>query len=251
MSTHFKGPIHGAQNAAGGLLADAEMSLVARRDQLVYFNDFLEVDDFGTGDWTETDIGTVTVGSALQLTDVVGGQLSLVPDATDNEGQHIQYTAATGAGEFLVPEAGRTIVFEARVKAGDWDGQDYFIGIAETSATLLSAAGALDSDNCVGFLHQIADAGIISCVYAGTAAANETDAGDANAAVFTNDEFHTFGVRVVGTDRVWFYVDGIEVQSATMGTAFDDGMCISFGNVGSGALTDSLDIDFVYVAQTR
>jgi hypothetical protein len=251
--------IGGSPRAVGGLWEDVSIDSLDKRDFVTYYNDFVKIDDWGaavTGagtatDFTVTAIGTMTVGTAAVRADVANGVLRLTPDATDNEGYHCQMTATDSAGELWVPAAGRVIVCEYRATCGDWDGQDYFLGLAETSATLLAATGALASDNLVGFHHQIADAGLIEAVHTGTADANETDVGDVNSAVFTNAEFHNFGIRIEGTNYVEFYVDGIRQQSAVMTNAFDDGMCISFGNVGSGAATDVLDIDYIIAVQSR
>jgi hypothetical protein len=235
------------------------MELINRRNYTTYFNDFIEIADFGAavtgsgtaGDWTVTAIGTMTVGTAAITGDSESGLLTLTPDATDNEGYHIQMTAADSAGELWTPATGRVISFEAYVTAGDWDGQDYFIGLAETSATLVGATGALTCDNLVGFHHLIADVGLIQCVHTGTADANETRVGTANPVIFTDSALHRFGVRVINTNRVEWFVDGQLVRRATMTVPFDDKMCISFGNVGSNAATDILAIDYVTVSQTR
>lgn len=232
---------------------------LSNRECVTYFNDFIKIADFGaavTGSGTATDftvtaIGTMTVGTAAIRPDVVNGILRLTPDATDNEGYHVQMTATDSSGELWVPAAGKIIVAEFYATCGDWDGQDYFMGLAETSATLLSAAGALTSDNLVGFHHEIADAGLIEAVHTGTADANETSVGDVNTAVFTDGAYHKFTLRIEGTDAVEYYVDDVLRRRAAMANAFDDGMCISFGNVGSGAATDVLDVDYILVSATR
>ena len=266
--TRFRG-IACDPRSAGGLLENAPLDLEVRRDWIAQHIDFDRFEDWGAtpaagsatlNNWTITAIGAMTVGTVAMAADAVSattplaqwsnGVLIVTPDATDNEGYHIQQTNG-GPGEIWLPRTGRSIIFEARIAAADWDGQDYFIGLAETSATLLSAAGALTSDNFVGFHHAIADAGIIDCVAAGTADANEQSFGAANAAIWTDEEYHTVGFRIDGTSNLKFYVDGRLVRQGTMATAFDDAMCISFGNVGSGALTDTLSIDYITVAQTR
>jgi len=261
LTGRYRYPLGGNFQTGGGLFADFPMGTFSRRDWAVYWNDFLSIEDFGgstgvtgdgtAGDWTVTGIGTQTVGPVAIRADIVNGVLGLVPDATDNEGYQIQFTASGSPGELWVPASGRTIAFEARVTAGDWDGQDFFIGLAESSASFFAATGAITSDNMVGFHHQIADSGLIECVHTGTADANETDVGDANSAIFTNSAFHRFGFRITGTTGVEYYLDDVLVRRATMANAFDDGMCITFANVGSGASTDALDIDYVVVSQIR
>lgn len=267
-SGRFSQSLLGSSRAAGGLLADAPIDLLHKRGWSTYFNDFQRLADFSVQaagdstntDWTTTAIGTMTVGTVGIVTATENGVLAVIPDATDNEGYHVQYTSITGSGgELWRPKAGRTIVFEANIGAGDWDGQDYFIGLAETSATFMSAAGALTSDNFVGFHHLIADAGLIDCVAAGTADANEASAGYANSAIFTNStvstgalvNFHKVGFVINGTNQVDFYLNGQRVRRLTMATAFDDNMCITFANVGSGATSDTLWIDYILAAQTR
>lgn len=268
-SGRFSNPLLGSRHAAGGLLEDAPSELIAARNWVTYYNDFNKFSDWGAtpaagsatlDNWTITAIGTMTVGTVamgadaspatLSAAQISNGHLVLTPDALDNEGYHVQQTNG-GPGEIWLPYSGRTILFEARIAAGDWDGQDFFVGLAETSSTLLSAAGALTSDNLVGFHHTIADAGLVDCVAIGTADANEESFGTANSAIWTNADYHTVGFRIDGTNRLKFYVDGVKVREGVMTTAFDDAMCISFGNVGSGATEDTLAIDYVTVAQTR
>lgn len=265
LTTRSRYPHGGNFQTGGGLFNNIVESAWANRDWVVWFNDFLRPADWGAvqaagtatvNGWTATAIGTMTVGTISIVDETVtnpklGGVLRVVPDATDNEGYHVQLTGADSPGEFLKPASGRTIVFEARFTCGDWDGQDYFMGLAETSATLLSAAGALTSDNLVGFHHAIADSGLIYATYTGTADANETRAGAVNTAVFTNDAFHTFGIRITDTTKLEFYLDGAIKYRKTMATAFDDNMTISFGNVGSGSAGDYMDIDYILVAATR
>lgn len=241
-------PMQAGSGAGGGLFRGAPPELMQPSAWSVVVNDFLRFRDWTAADWTTTAIGAA--GTVAIRDDVAFGVLRHTPPAVDNQGAHVQFTARE-PGELWLPASGRTIVSEWRVACGDWDGQDYFFGLAETNVALLAADGSLTCDNLIGFHHQIADSGLIECVYTGTADANETDAGDANSAIFTNSEFHTFGFRIQDTTEVSYYVDGAMVQTATMGVAFDDAMCVSFGNVGSGAATDVLDIDYFVVAQTR
>ena len=264
-SGRYSQPLLGSRHAAGGAFEDAPIELVNRRINTTYFNDFLSLYDFGAavtgdgtaGNWTVTDIGTVTAGTVAISGDLTNGVLSLVPDATNNEGYHVQETAAGAAGELWLPASGRVISAEFRFGIADVDDQDYFIGLAETSATLMDANGALTSDNFIGFRHlQTAGNGILRCIAAGTASANQADLGAANTVALTNATsagvgFVRAGFRIEGTNRVKFYFNGELVQQATLATPFDDSMCISFANVGSGAVTDIMYVDYAAVTQTR
>lgn len=261
-------PLLGSRQAAGGLLEDLPVDLLTQREWVTYFNDFKTAADFGdvitgddtTPDWTVTDIGTVTTGTVGIATDTQNGVLQIIPDATDNEGYHVQLTGTDTAGEIWRPASGRIIACEFRFGVGDADDQDYFVGLAEVSATLMSSAGALTSDNFVGFRHlQSVGNGILRCIAAGTDTTNQTDYGAANTTALSNStapattqaNFVRAGFRIIGTNQVDFYLNGQRVQTATLGTAFDDNMTISFANVGSGAATDAMYIDYVMVAQTR
>src|SRR5690606_10953903 len=182
-------PLLGSRHAAGGLLEDLPVDLLTQREWVTYFNDFKTAADFGdvitgdgtTPDWTVTDIGRVTVGAVGIAPEGENGILQIIPDATDNEGYHVQLTGTDTGGEIWRPASGRIIACEFRFGLGDADDQDYFVGLAEASATLMSSAGALTSDNFVGFRHlQSVGNGILRCIAAGDASANQTDYGAAN-----------------------------------------------------------------------
>src|SRR5690606_38907683 len=130
--------------------------------------------------------------------------------------------------------------------------------LAEVHANFMISTGAVGGNNLVGFHHlQSVGNGILRCIAAGTSSVNQTDYGAANTTALGNStvssqaNFVRAGFRIIGTNRVDFYFNGQLVQRATLGTPFNDNMTISFANVGSGALTDAMYIDYVWVAQTR
>lgn len=222
---------------------------------MVYINDFLRASDLDlTNDWTETDVGTMTLDpSTFIVTDEINGVLALDSDATDGDGIHLQLTGAGGPGEFLLPAAGRVIGVQFRITHEDWDAQHWFVGLAETSATLMDADGDLTADTLVGFHHNADDDadGIPRLVNEGVDGSQLTQAASRVIAAGVDDTYRTMGIRLVGTTGVEWWVDGIKVGEKTMASAFDDNLCISLANVMQAASGDQLRTDLIVAAATR
>lgn len=241
-------PIGCDERAVGGLFKNFPADLLTHRDWFVRWFDFTKAADYdATNDWAHT---AVTSGTAAITTDTANGVLTCTPAAADNNGSYDVFTAAGGSGEAFLPAAGRTIIQEWRVTCGDWDGQDYFLGLSATGA-LIGADGSLGSLMKVGFHHTIADAGLIQAHH-DVDGSSGVDVGDMNSVVFTNDEYHRLGFRLEGLDFIEFYLDGVRVHRTQLATAITpEGIAEAFGNIGSGAATDTLHIDYILTAQTR
>lgn len=258
-STGFSHQLVG--DARTGVWRDLPMDAINARYSFSYFNDFLSEADFSlvTGsvtDWTATDVGTVTVDPSTFIRDDIGlGILRLIADATDGDGNSLQYTGANGAGEFWAPAAGRLLGFEARVTHSDWSAHHWFIGLAETAAPNLDANGDIQADHYVGFHHNADDDadGVPRLVAAGTNGTDITETPGTTPAARTDDQYYRFGIRVYGLDAIEWYLDGEFVHRATLASAWAAGenLCITFDAINGTGTADTMDIDWVAVAGTR
>jgi hypothetical protein len=264
--TGIGGPLlHSGRGAFRGLPIQASKARkrfsagsISTRSYWWWEDDFFEIKSLGdiTGsyDWTETDIGTQTLNpTTFIVTDTAAGVLRISSDATNNDGIHLQYTGAGAAGEFLVPISDRILAVEFRVAHANWDRADWFIGLAETSATLIDNAGDLTSDNIIGFRCKTGTttANQFDCRAAGTATANQANVTKNFTPTLTDATYYRFGIRIEGTSKCEWWFDGDKVAETTLSTAFDDGMCFSFGNVMTSANADNMDIDYIVAAGTR
>ena len=233
---------------------------VSRRETMVYFNDFLRIEDIA--DYVLTEIGTVTDGAIIPA--VPNGVLRLTHD-TANEGHgSVQFTnsGVANMGAFMTPAAGRIICFETRVSITDVSDGDWFIGFGEIDTTFISLAGALlanGADNHVGFHHLVADAGVPTLSSAGVALANVQStqlgaglnySGNTVSATVSDATYHKYGIRVVGTTSIEFYLDDKLVHVRTSDNAFAEPMTPTFGNIANGT-EQAMDIDYVLVTTTR
>lgn len=257
--TSFSGPILGDYRSRGGLLDGFPVEFSSKATASVYFNDFLTAsqDLDLTTEWDENDVGTQTLDPTTFIRDgVANGVLRLDSDATDGDGISLQLSISANKGQAVVPTAGRTIAFEARVTHEDWDAHHWFVGLAEdTGATAVVDANGdmVATTEYVGFHHNDDDDadGIPRLIAAGGNNTEVTTTPSSGIRTGTNNTFRTLGLRIVGTTRIYWYIDGREVGSAALASAFTGNLYVSFGNVMNAASGDALDIDYVFSGQTR
>lgn len=247
-ATHHQGGIYGDERAVNGLYAHVPIDLLMRRDFSIYYTDFHNLES----EYVATNI---TSGTIDIVQDLECGFLRL--DATTaNQGLgSVQYTGGDLSSEGVAnPGSGRTIMFEIGVQCNLWDDSDWFVGLAETDTTFMSAAGAPlanGGDNMIGFRHLEAGTGVPIPCYAGTAVANLTAPTTTYTSALAADSYHRFGARIEGTNRVRFWIDGSPVTDwVTMGTAFDDAMTPTFAMIANGTQV-LFDVDYVLVCQQR
>lgn len=258
MSYQHDGVVYGDYSSQGGLFADG---IVQNASDAVgnyfYRNDFLRAADLDlTNDWTATDVGTMTLDPSVFIaTDVAGGVLRLDSDATDGDGNHLQYTGAGGAGEFVLPAASITHGLLYRCTHEDWDANHWFFGVSETSATFMDADGDLAASlEFAGFHHNADDDGdgIPRLVAAG---GNNTEvavsANKRGISAFTDGTYVDLGLRIVGTTRLEFYVNGALRGETTLASAFTSNMCITLASVMNTATGDAMDTDLIVAAGQR
>lgn len=236
------------------------IDIVSQRDWSIFRQDFQRVEEID--DWVGTEIGTS--GTFAITAGAPNGILNL-SSTTANEGYGSFQFSSSGVanqGAFITAAANRIVCYEVRVAIDDVDDADWFIGIGEVDTTFISLAGALlanGADNHVGFHHLIADSGVPTLSSSGTALANVDSTqlgsginrfGSTVSFTIADTTFHKYGIRIVGTAGIEFYIDDILVHVRTSGTVFDTAMTPTFCMIANGSAVD-MDIDYVMVATTR
>jgi hypothetical protein len=242
--------------------------IISRAEVFGYFFDFTdETNELDlTNQWEAVDVGTMTLNPSTFI--VIGGHggiLRLDSDATDGDGNWISLTLDQSLGYGVTPAAGRVITFEARVTHADWDTEHYFIGLIEDvggSAGLDTNGDMLAGVEYVGFHYNDDDdtptqAGIPRLILAGgnntevTTAPVDRNGQTVSIGAGTDSTFRRFGVRIIGTTGIEWYVDDKLVGVATAASAFTAPLYPGFGSVMNEATGDEMDIDYVLVTATR
>jgi len=254
----FRGTYNGGSSGVGGAkVPGATLSAVSRRETVEWFHDFIDADV------TEWVVNQVTSGTAVTDELVANGILT-VDCPTVNQGiESLQHddAAVDNAAGWIVPAADRVICYEARLSVNDVSQSDWYVGLAEIDAAFMGTDGTLGADgtnNMVGFHHLVADAGVPSLTMngaAGTIQNTELSAGvdrlgNTVTKTISDDTFHTFGIRIEGTQSVEYYIDDILVHIGTITAAVDTAMTPTFAMMGGAAAAEML-IDYVLVTQTR
>ena len=236
----------GSSTAGDGLYEDVPLHFMSTSTWFSYVNEFTMGDEVsGTELWIKTSIGAA--GSFVLTDDQPLSIATLNPADVNDNGVQVQISHNVGMGVVVKPAAGRIIVMEMRISLDEWDTLDYFFGLVDEETGIQDGTGAwqVAVTDAVVFYAQVGDAGIIEAGYE-AANNNYTDVGDVNLAAFSDDAYHTFGIRIEGTSYAEWYVDGSMVQSATLGDAITGQLTPSFGVISDGA-GDSMRIDFLAV----
>lgn len=260
--------IGGAEASAGGLFRDLPISYgpLQNRDFQVHFNDF--DNGLSSSGWDEADVGTQTLNPTLISSHLLSeptGAIAMDSDATDGDGTGIYWATSGGNNQapgYVLPAANKVAAFECRVKHEDWDAHHWFCGLAEHNDTtgILDANGdVIASTEYVGFHHNDDDDadGIPRLVAAGgnntevTTAPVTRNGRTITLTAGTDDTYRTMGIRIIGTDKIEWYLDGTFVAGATLASAFTGQLTMAFGNVMNAASGDRLTIDYVALVQTR
>lgn len=192
--TKYKGGSLGNAPVADALLAPREAVLLQRE----FFNNI-----------TATGVDfTVTAGTAARETTYATGVWGLVTSAADGHAYSIAPVVQFAAG--------RKVCFEAMVAVSTIAASgSSFIGLSNTSGTVpVTTAGAMNgTQDGVGFTFTTT---AIAAVTGDGVTVTSTAVGTAAA-----DTFVRLGFVVDGTSKVTFYVNGIEVATATSGISTD------------------------------
>lgn len=231
----FRGPLLNSIPVGGTREWMQNLPIGQEPDYCVYFNDFLENNDFLTTDWviTTTEAGAGDASEALAA-DEACGALLITNDAADNDADHLQMTE-----ENWRLTAGKKLWFETRIKVSDADQCDMFIGLGITDTTPL-----VTSDR-VGF--QIDDgSATIRALCEKDATETTGTAGTAADATYVK-----LGFYYDGAGSVKFFVDRSLVVTHTTNIPDDENLCVSFCIVNGEAVAKTLTVDYIYVAQER
>ncbi len=269
-TSRFKGPLLGSTSAMAGAMEDAPIHSLGETEWVTYFNDFTQVDKsyIPTTDWSATVFTAGTQTIAVDVDDLGIGILRLDGGAGTNQGVVTQldgsaaagrapigYDFAAGSGSAHPSEC----FFACRFRILDVDKQSVFVGLAElhgTSNVLLTSTSTLTaSDNHIGF-HQIdTDDGALRFTTAGTAVANLNTDTSVLPSNLLDGGWIEVAVRASGTLGYSGYIrtpggSWTKVAGADAGTAWNEQMVITLGNMGTGA-GDDLDVDYVLFARKR
>lgn len=201
-----------------------------------FFDDF--TGGVATGLYTKSNLNS---GSAT-FTAVAGrhGIARLdVGSTTNNHGGQVQY----GAGS-LLGESGNTVFWETLVKFNAATTQPKaFIGLAESDTALLGATGAIDVDDCIGFVFAGGDNNIDWIVRLdGTSnIASET------IGTYTNGAWLHLGIRIEDGKRFVPFLNALQLDEYIVtNSAYNPAvaLCPSWALCGSGTTQPTLDVDY-------
>jgi len=235
------------------------IDVLAQTEVVSYFNDFQHtLNDFELSTfWEAADVGTVTVDpSTFLITESGRGALRLIADATAGDGNSVSRTTTGGLLTGLTPTANTVITWESEFNSSDWDANHWFAGLFEDTggAAVVDTNGdMLGSLEFVGFHYNDDDdtAGVPVLLAAG---ANNTEVATTASETISagvDDTYRRFGLRIEGTDKIEWYVDGRKKGEAVLASAFTAPLFIAYGAVNNEGVADTFDIDWVLTSQTR
>lgn len=271
--THWSAPLLGDDKAGGGLYEEVPADILSRTHRSSIYYDFLDGQEFTTTiNWTLTPLTAGTVAAAATGTN---GQLLLNCLAVDAQGigsfQNNVSAYTPSLADSTDGLASRVISAAARFSHSDFSVSNWFFGLAAADTTLMGTTGTLltvGGDNCVGWHHvvdAVAQGGItgpdgndVRMVSAGTAVANYQAtllsaaqvplAAPANASI--DGVMVEYGIKIIGTQGVEFYRNGILRHRRQMAVALTGPLTLSFGAVSNGTDENWL-VDYVWASASR
>jgi len=214
-----------------------------------YMDDFVLEANSGD-DLTRRYVVTQLTGGGAVTHEAANGGVILIDagNASDNNGVG---SAQPDSNGIVVPAAGRNIYCEMRVERTVQSGGQFF-GLGEVDTTFVTAShlGA----PAIGF---VCDAGssaitVLDTVTTTTATANDSET--VTAGVVTGmsdaDKFRTYGIEIIGTGEVRFYVDRSLVATHTANIS-TNALVPSFASVNSTTTRSKLKVDYVYIVSDR
>jgi len=279
--THFENPVLGSKD----VYEDVPVDILSRTQRATIFTDFNEpTENSTTGAWVSTAVTAVTTSAVVAS---APNGIYRITNTVDAQGcgslQMIGSTAAlyAPAQAWLTPsltaavDGGlhRTISFGARVSINPFNISDWFIGLAGIDSTLLLATGLLATtgfDNGAGFHHMVhanpqggltgPDGNDVRFAAAGAAVANYQAVLSSStnalvrvptpAAASVDGIFFEYGIRIVGTSRVDFFINRRMRHRMLLTNALASTLVPSFALISNGNAC-TMDIDYVWASQTR
>lgn len=185
-----------------------------------YDNDFFV---YTAGDWTVTSVG----GGANVLIDADGGVMQMTTGGANDDHQSIQL----GSESFL-PEAGKRIFFEARIRVNTATLNDWLVGLCVTDTTPLT-----NTDSIV-FRKDAGDTQIDTSVMV-----TSVESVESNVVTFAANTFYKVGFVVNGINSVSFYINDILVS--TVDAVPQTEMRVTWHGQNGDAAVRRFDIDYV------
>jgi len=185
--------------------------------------------------WTPTVVEVGTGTSEAEASDEAGIAWELVSAANEDDGISLQKF-----GETFQPDGERDIYFGVKLEADEATQLDFLFGLAITDTALL---GGLSD----GIYFEKLDAGT------GISGVTEKDSGETQ-----TDDLHTFAANTPvilefyydgAQDRVYFFVDGLEVAIHTAGIPDDEALRISMELLAGSAAARRLKIHWMRCIQ--
>jgi len=203
---------------------------------VTYNNDFLAEQDYAAADWTITTV-EAGAGSATEAlaSDEKFGALLITNDDADNDSDSLQKTQ-----ENWTMESGKRTWYETRIKIGDADDVDLFVGLNITDTT------PLDTTDRAGFQIDDADASIL-CKSEKDSTETSTDSGQDAA----DDTYVQLGMYWDGVSTLEYYVDRSKVATHTTNVPDDENLTITMHVQNGSAAANTLTVDYIQVVQER
>jgi len=168
--------------------------------------------------------------------DAVGGQLAVLTNDKDNDSVEMQLN-----GESFKAAAGKTLIFETRLKGADVSEFDWFVGLSITDTTVMTAA----SDR-IGF--ECPDStGDIDAISEKDSTQTTTD----TTKDIADNAFVILRVEISGTTKARFFVDGSLVATHTTNIPDDEALTPTVCVRNDGGAANTLTLDYILVTQER
>lgn len=189
-------------------------------------------------------VATADNGGSNVIADAAeGGVLRITPGTAGNDFRSLQMN-----GEAWAPKAGRTIIYEAKIRTNDADDIKFFVGLASTDTTGTTAGPILDGVNdSIGFRNIAGNAVAFQWV-----TEDDTNETTGAAGSLADNAWTIVRFELEGLDRITFFVNGTEVGKSKVNIP-DAGSPLTLTlEVGSptGTTATYLDVDYLYCTQT-
>ena len=238
MAVHFTGPIlfAGKENPKKWF---ENLPIDRNPDYVVYMDDFTGVALDSTNDWTVVKDSSASVAIAA---DVVAGAITMSSQATtDNDGSSIQ------GNEIFAVASDKDIWFETKLTSTDAEGDALEICIGLTVNFATNPEAMLTAADRIVFQVDDGDSNI-DCVTEKDGTATTTDSG----VDIASGTAVTLGFHVKSTGSVEFFVNRALVATHTTNIPDDENLALGAMQLsGSATGTKSMNVDYIFAAQTR
>lgn len=233
---HFNGPIKNKVKRDGERAWYGDLPVGEEPDLCVYMNDFLVAQDYSASDWviTTTEDGAGSATEAIAADERCGALLITNDDAEDD------VDSLQSAEEAFSLTAGKQLWMSMRIKVGDADEADMFIGLAITDTT------PRDATDKIGFL--LADG---SAALSAVSTKDSTSTTSSSIATLADATYVKLAFHYDGVNKVEWFVNGAKVATHTANIPDDENLAITLNLQNGAAAANTLTVDYIYIAQER